>query len=137
MSHPPLSPPSNRPSVLRRLLSGLGILLVLLVAAIALRYWVVTRDRFPGYKVEIAIDGNSARQQPRPLRVGFGTVDITPDITARPVWMAGFSQGRSATNVHDPLVAAAFALDDGHRRVAVVSVDSIGIFHDDVVVLSK
>jgi hypothetical protein len=133
MSHPPLSPPSNRPSVLRRLLSGLGILLVLLVAAIALRYWVVTRDRFPGYKVEIAIDGNSARQQPRPLRVGFGTVDITPDITARPVWMAGFSQGRSATNVHDPLVAAALVVDNGYARIGIVGIDSIGIFHDDVI----
>lgn len=133
MPLPTTSPSSPRPSFLRRLLRWVGIVLVLLVAAIAIRYWAVTRDRFPGYKVEIAIDGNSARQQPRPLRVGFGTVDITPDIKARTVWLAGFSQGRSATNIHDPLAAAAIVLDNGHARVGIVGVDSIGLFHDDVI----
>ena len=116
-----------------RLAAFLATMLVL--GGVARLLWM-TRDRHPGYNVDLHL---APASDPKPLKAGFGRRDITPDISDpnHPVWMAGFSQGRSATNVHDPLVAAAFALDDGHRRVAVVSIDSIGIFHDDVVRLRK
>ena len=37
-----------------------------------------------------------------PLEVGFSEVDITPDVR-RPVWLAGYTPGRRAKDVHDPL----------------------------------
>ena len=137
---PPSSPTlaaagPRRPSLLFRIARVLLIGIALLAAAVVLRFIAVTRDRFPGYSVELALDGRSATQSPRPLRVGFGEVDITPDISdpKRPVWMAGFSQNRSATNIHDPLAASALVLDNGHARVGIVAIDSIGFFHDDVI----
>ena len=137
---PPSSPSlaatgPRRPSLLFRIARILLLGITLLLAAVVLRFIAVTRDRFPGYSVELALDGRSAAQSPRPLRVGFGEVDITPDISdpKRPVWIAGFSQNRSATNIHDPLAASALVLDNGHARVGIVAIDSIGFFHDDVI----
>ena len=63
-----------------------------------------------------------------PLRVGFGQADITPDVKAKPVYIAGFGKNRIATKVHDPLMARAVVLDDGQRKVALVSVDLVGLF---------
>jgi len=67
-----------------------------------------------------------------PLRVGFGHADITPEIGDRPVWMAGFGNNRQATGVHDPLGARAVVLDAGGHRIALVSVDLVGLFRDSV-----
>lgn len=64
----------------------------------------------------------------QPLRAGFGESDITPALQDdRPVWLAGYGQGRAATGVHDPLSARCVALDDGQRKIALVSVDLIGL----------
>lgn len=130
----PTSPARRRP-LWQRLLIGLLAFLVSVVLLALLRFHLVTRDRFPGYKVEVAIGPAGALREPRPLRAGFATVDITPDISNpnKPVWLAGFSQNRSAVSVHDPLVAAAVVVDNGHARVGIVAIDSIGFFHDDVI----
>jgi len=62
------------------------------------------------------------------LQVGLASADVTPPLhDDRPVWMAGYGQGRRATGVHDPLMARALVLSDGERRVAIVGVDSIGL----------
>ena len=66
------------------------------------------------------------------LRVGFGRERITPGLT-RPVWLAGFANGRQATAVHDDLWAIASVVDDGSHRLGIVALDAIGLFHDDVV----
>lgn len=65
-----------------------------------------------------------------PLRVGFAEVDITPELGKRPVYLAGFGQDRKATKVHDPITArAVFLADpDGRTKVALVSVDVVGLF---------
>jgi hypothetical protein len=64
------------------------------------------------------------------LRVGFAEVDITPELKKnRPVYMAGFSHNRKATSIHDPLKARAVVLQDGTSKIALVSVDVIGLFH--------
>jgi hypothetical protein len=68
------------------------------------------------------------------LQAGFAKRAITPAIGARPVYMAGFDNDRRATGVHDDLWARAFAVGDGRKRVVIVSVDLIGVFHDDVLV---
>jgi hypothetical protein len=129
------SPAPARPSWLRRILTSLLLFFILVGALVAVRFMWVTRDRFPGYTVEVAVDGRSATTDPRPLKIGFGEVDITPDISNpdKPVWLAGFSQNRSAVRINDPLVTSALVLDNGHARVGIVAIDSIGFFHDDVI----
>src|SRR4029079_9842752 len=62
------------------------------------------------------------------LHVGFGTTDITPElIEGKPIWLAGKELGRAATGVHDKLYARAVVLQNGDRKIALVSVDSIGL----------
>jgi len=67
-----------------------------------------------------------------PLQFGFAKRAITPAIGAKPVYMAGFDNDRKATGVHDDLWARAVAVGDGRQKIAIVSVDLIGVFHADV-----
>ena len=69
--------------------------------------------------------------QAQNLRVGFSTVDITPDLK-KPVYLACFGKNRVATKVHDPIMARAVILAHGEQKIAIVSVDLIGLFHDSV-----
>lgn len=63
------------------------------------------------------------------LEVGFGEADITPSLTAgKPVYLAGFGQNRTATRIHDPLMARVVVLRDGERIIALASVDLVGLF---------
>ena len=66
------------------------------------------------------------------LFVGFGQADITPKLGDKPVYMAGFGQNRKATAVHDPLMARAIVLKHGTSKIALVSVDIVGLFHANV-----
>lgn len=61
------------------------------------------------------------------LRAGFAAVDITPEIGKRPVYIAGYGMNRKATGVHDPIMARAVVLQDGDERLALVSVDLVGL----------
>jgi len=64
-----------------------------------------------------------------PLQVGFAEADITPQLTDKPVYLAGFGQNRKATAIHDPLKARVVVLKHGEQKVALVSVDVVGLFH--------
>ncbi len=66
------------------------------------------------------------------LTVGFAIVDVTPEIGKKPVYLAGFGHDRKATKVHDPLSARAVVLSDGTGKVALVSVDVVGLFIESV-----
>lgn len=68
------------------------------------------------------------------LEVGFGERDVTPKVDPRgkPVYLAGFGNNRKATGVHDPLFARAVVLGDGKAKVAIVSVEVVGLFLDFV-----
>ena len=72
-----------------------------------------------------------------PLLAGFAEADITPVLGDKPVWMAGFGQGRKATKVHDPLTARAVVLKHGERKFALVSLDLVGFFHANVLNVRK
>ena len=63
------------------------------------------------------------------LRAGFARSEITPTVEddAKPVWLAGYGWGRAATGVHDPLYVTAVALNDGEQRIALVTLDLIGL----------
>ncbi|HZY87550.1 MAG TPA: neutral/alkaline non-lysosomal ceramidase N-terminal domain-containing protein [Gemmataceae bacterium] len=66
------------------------------------------------------------------LQVGFGEAEITPQVGAKPVYLAGFGHNRKATGVHDPLFARAVVLRDGDTKIALASVDLVGFFHPNV-----
>lgn len=62
------------------------------------------------------------------LRAGFAESDITPGLDAEtPVYLAGYGFNRPATGVHDPLVARCVVLASGDQKVAIVSVDLVGL----------
>lgn len=67
-----------------------------------------------------------------PLQAGFAEADITPQLGAKPVYMAGFGTNRKATKVNDPLKARAIVLKHGDQKLAIVSVDVVGLFNDSV-----
>ncbi len=70
-----------------------------------------------------------------PLLAGAAVEVITPDLSTGlpPVAVAGFGKGRDATGVHDDLYARALVLQAGKASVALVALDLIGFFHDDIV----
>jgi hypothetical protein len=72
----------------------------------------------------------AATQTVPPLKAGFGEADITPEVGGKPVYLAGFGRDRKATKVHDRLLARAVVLSDGSRKIALVSLDLVGLFHD-------
>ena len=64
------------------------------------------------------------------LEVGFASADVTPKLEeGKPIWLAGLDSNRAAKGVHDKLYARAIVLRDGDRKLALVSVDSIGLPH--------
>jgi hypothetical protein len=66
------------------------------------------------------------------LTVGFGEADVTPALGKKPVYLAGFGMNRKATGVHDPIMARAVVLADGDTRIALVTVDVVGLFYPTV-----
>jgi hypothetical protein len=77
---------------------------------------------------------DAANAGPAVLEVGFGEADVTPKVDRkdRPVYLAGFGHNRKATGVNDPLLARAVVLAHGKERIALVSVDLVGLFHASV-----
>lgn len=64
------------------------------------------------------------------LEVGFGVVDITPDVGGdKPVYIAGYGQNRRATGVHDPLYVRAVVFRDGDQKIAMLTADVVGLFY--------
>src|SRR5690242_14360609 len=62
------------------------------------------------------------------LEVGIGVVDVTPELKEKkPIWLAGKESNRAATGVHDHLFARAVVLRADGKKIALVSVDSIGL----------
>ena len=89
----------------------------------------------PGASAAAAGEGDETRVPAAPFFAGAASVSITPEVRpdGPPIWLAGFGQGRAATGVHDDLSARALVLGAGTRSVAIVALDLIGLFHDDVV----
>jgi hypothetical protein len=67
-------------------------------------------------------------------RVGFSEKDITPEVDPdKPaVWMAGYGYGRKAKGVHDPLLVRAMVLEHEGQKIAIGSVDLVGLQYDAV-----
>jgi len=86
--------------------------------------------------VAIACSPNAA-QAAEPVKFGFAKVDVTPDVNARPVWIAGYGQNRKAKGVHDPLYARAAVFNDGKKKIAMVAVDVVGLQYPQVQEMRK
>ncbi len=68
-------------------------------------------------------------------RAGAAKRDITPNIEpGKVVYVAGFGNNRTATGIHDPIWARAFAISDGQRTIALVVADVIGLFYEPDIV---
>ncbi len=67
-----------------------------------------------------------------PLQAGFAEIDATPKLDGATVYLAGFGKDRKAIGVHDPIMVRAVVLRDGKRKVALASVDLIGLFHESI-----
>lgn len=143
--------------ILRKIFAGIVVLTILIVLVV--RFQV--RDRHPGYRLDLRIEG----KQPQQLSAGFSAVSITPEITDTwndadgngryepekgdtfndlnnngkfdAWWLAGFHNSRPANGIHDSIWARTMIIDDGNSRVALVSLDAIGFFHDQVIEVRK
>lgn len=137
----------------RKILIVLTVILVSLIVFMLVR----TRDRHPGYNLDLNVTSGIQGK----ISAGFAAVSITPEIpdtwndadnNARyqpkkgdtfvdgngngkfdPVWIAGFQKNRAANGIHDSLWARTMIMDDGTTRIALVSIDAIGFFHDQVI----
>ena len=138
---------------------GISLLVLLLLACIY--SYTNMRDRHPGYSIDLKIES----KEPGVMRAGFAAVTITPeymepwndmDNNARyepkkgdtyedlngngkfdTYWIAGFGNRVAAQGVHDDLWARTMVLDDSNTRLAVVTVDVIGMFHPMVIDIRK
>jgi len=73
---------------------------------------------------------NVASDPGQPFQAGFGKAMITPEMK---VWMAGFDPGqRRSVGVHDDLYARALVLEQGEEKLALVSLDLIGLNREDI-----
>lgn len=72
---------------------------------------------------------SSTLAEDRPeLQAGFAAVEITPVLGGpRPVYIAGYGMNRKAAGVHDPLFARAVVLAHRGEKIAIVSVDLVGL----------
>jgi hypothetical protein len=67
------------------------------------------------------------------LQAGFGEADATPAVGGdKPVFLAGFGHNRKATGVHDPIKVRAVVLQHGSTKIALASVDVVGLFLTNV-----
>lgn len=66
------------------------------------------------------------------LLAGFAETDITPRVREKTVYLAGFGHNRKASGVHDPLKARAVVFKHGEKKIALVTVDLIGLFHPQI-----
>lgn len=143
-----------------KIITVLIVLVLLVVLLLGLRM----RGPYRSYRVDFVNTGNGA---PSALEVGVAKRDITPDLDKYdtyddtnnnnryepkqgekyndrnkngkfdPVWVAGFNSSRPAKGVHDPLWARAIAFRNDGVTLVMVTLDSIGIFHEKFIAVRK
>jgi hypothetical protein len=66
------------------------------------------------------------------LRAGFGQVPIlTVNDNVKGYWMAGFSIVRPVSGIHDSIYANAVVIDNGEKRLAIISLDAFSLRYED------
>ncbi|WNJ21012.1 hypothetical protein [Pontibacter sp. G13] len=143
---------------MKRWLTRMLSLIIVLVAMAAGWGYLQMKDRFPGYQVDLDLTPPEGIVE---MKVGFAAMPITPeewetwqdvdgDATFNPKkgdtfqdlngngkldapYIAGFHANRPATGIHDDLWVRVMVLDDGKNRMAIASLDLIGLGSDDVI----
>lgn len=72
---------------------------------------------------------------PDALRAAACMREITPEVGVNhsdPIYLAGFGNDRHATGVHDPLWARGVVLESGGTKIAMVVLDLVGYFNNEV-----
>lgn len=150
---------------MKRYFVALFVVIIILILFAGGNVMYNIRDRNSGYSLDFKLPAGTAAEASESFQVGLAKVPITPkiedtwvdaDSNARyepkkgdtfvdkngngkfdAFWLAGFQNGRPAAGVHDDIWARAIVLDDGRLSVAIVVLDAIGFFHDDVVTIRK
>jgi len=154
---------NSRDGLMKSLLKWFVASIIFVVIACIVFIYIRTRDRHPGYKVDLWLP-----EQQRifgQLQAGFAALKITPDLPDRwtdtdtntrfepekgdtyvdgnkngkfdAYWLAGFDNKRAANGIHDDIWARAVVLDDSASVVGLVVLDAIGFFNDDVITVRK
>ncbi|MHB1462821.1 MAG: SCP2 sterol-binding domain-containing protein [Armatimonadota bacterium] len=77
----------------------------------------------------VALAALSISAMAAPMMVGTAKVDLTP---SKMPFLAGTNKNRVATSVNDPVEARALVIESQGTRIALVSVDLIGLFKPGV-----
>ncbi|MFP4502782.1 MAG: neutral/alkaline non-lysosomal ceramidase N-terminal domain-containing protein [Candidatus Hydrogenedentota bacterium] len=150
-----------------RFLVGIIALLLILVLVGGGCMFVRMRGPFHSYELDVLLPADPAAQAAAgPLEVGVAMHEVTPDMSKYDtwtdvndnskfdpdvdtyedrngngrfdgVWLAGFGTNRPAKGIHDPLWARAIAMRNNGVTVAMVTVDSIGLFHNTTIRIRK
>ncbi|MBI2425048.1 MAG: neutral/alkaline non-lysosomal ceramidase N-terminal domain-containing protein [Candidatus Hydrogenedentes bacterium] len=143
----------------------LTILLILFLIVVVLLI-ARRRGPFHSYTLDLAQPKAELAAEPSVLRVGVAKRDINPDFALYDawtdvdnngkfdedvdtfedrngngdfdgVWMAGFSSTRPATGYNDPPWVRAIAYNNNGATLVMVTIDSIGIYHNDYIRIRK
>jgi hypothetical protein len=146
---------------MKKILKLLAVSLILLIVVGLFWAYQNFNDRHPNYSLDLTIGATEASIP----KVGFASEKITPQIPDKwtdankdaqfneadgdsfddlnkngkfdAYWLAGFQNKRPANGVHDDIWARATVIDDGKTKLAIVSVDVIGLGHKYTVDIRK
>ncbi len=149
--------------MMKRILIWFAAIFMLIVIACIAFALIKTRDRHPGYEVDLRLPLKAAKSGQ--LKVGFAAEIITPDLPDQwtdldsnaqfepdkgdtftdgnrngkfdAFWLAGFDNRRAANGIHDDIWARAIVWDDSCSVIGLVVLDAIGFFNDDVITVRK
>lgn len=146
-----------------KILTTVGVVVV----ATALFFFWLRRGPYHNYELDFLYpEDHAAAPAPGLLQVGAAVRDITPDINAydswedttgtgrwnrredriikrtdsrrfQPIWLAGFQTWRPAKGVNNPQWVRALALRNNGVTVVLVTIDSVGIYHNDYITIRK
>jgi hypothetical protein len=118
-------------SIIKTILKVVGTTLCGLLIALCILFYYGRGENTKDYTFDLSIQSEKG-----PVLAGFSKQVIIPK-DLDDIWMAGFGNGRAATGVHDPLWARAIVIQSGDIKIALVVLDAIGIFYDDVVAIRQ
>ncbi len=146
-----------------KLLTVLGVI----VLAAVLFFFSLRRGPYHNYELDFTLPEDFASAvAPDRIQVGVAVREVTPNFEEydtwedtsgagrwnrkedriikraksrrfQPVWLAGFQTWRPAKGVNDPQWVRALALRNNGVTVVLVTIDSVGIYHNDYITIRK
>ncbi len=145
-----------------KILTALGVLVI----AALLFFYSLRRGPYHNYELDFILPAAEASVTPGQLEVGVAIRDVTPDMSQydtwedttgtgrwdrkedriikrtdsrrfQPAWLAGFQVWRPAKGVNNEQWVRAIALRNNGVTVVMVTIDSVGIYHNDYITIRK